>query len=912
MSGDYGSYLRYWGKARTVDKGGGFHLLVYHCLDVAAAGEVLLGEQPSLVSGVADFLRVGVDELRRWLVTLLAGHDVGKFGDGFQNLRPDLLCSLQGRESRAGYDERHDTLGFRFLTERSLNPRPMGTLAGSAAAGIDPEDLRELLTPWLAATTGHHGRPPRLDLSRRPVSHHFPDSVAVDATAFLEAVTGRLLPGGAPFDLTDYRRFSRAFPRVSWLPAGLAVAADWIGSNEAWFPYRSDPIPLETYWRDHALPQARTAVAESGLVAAPASAWGGARSLFPGFDSLTPLQRLAEEIELSDYPQLFVVEELTGGGKTEAALALAHRLMAQGAADGVYLALPTMATANAMHRRVEPMFRRLFAEGSSPSLVLAHSAARLALALEDRNRAEDGPARGEDTASRQCADWLADGRKKALLAHVGVGTIDQALLAVLAARHQSMRLFGLCRKVLIVDEVHACDAYVHRLLCTLLRFHAALGGSAILLSATLPAKMRAELVGAFGQSLNVQDASPVETAYPLVTQLTVEGLREVPTEARESLRRRVAVRPLHSRDDVAAALGQVLEAGGCACWVRNTVDDALEAYQEWTERLGKDRVTLFHARFALGDRLTREKEVLGHFGPESAAGERRGRLLVATQVVEQSLDLDFDGMVTDLAPIDLLIQRAGRLKRHARHPEGNRVDDGRDRRPPPELGVFLPEPGTEADAAWFSGLFPRAAWVYENHGQLWLTARWLGEHGGFTMPEDARAMIEAVYGDDAQAAIPTGLAARTQRAEGNASAKSAQGRLNSLDLDAGYAATATHWQDDASAPTRLGDPTTTVRLAKWEDGRLVPWAQGDPRHAWQLSQLAVRKNRVAAEAQAVPEAPLAAAKAAMPDRGEHCVVVVLKRTDDGYVGTALNGRDQTVRVSYDARFGLRYLGGDEP
>src|SRR5206468_9255049 len=204
-------------------------------------------------------------------------------------------------------------------------------------------------------------------------------------------------------------------------------------------------------------------------------------------------------------------------------------------ADGIYLALPTMATANAMYARVHEIFRRLFVEGSVPSLVLAHSASRMALlAMEEKNRVEQERGPGDETASCQCSDWLADNRKKALLAHVGVGTIDQALLAVLAARHQSMRLFGLCRKVLIVDEVHACDAYVHQLLCTLLRFHAALGGSAVLLSATLPARMRSELTGAFAESLGKPAERDLSTSYPLATHMTAEGLREHPVLARQS------------------------------------------------------------------------------------------------------------------------------------------------------------------------------------------------------------------------------------------------------------------------------------------------------------------------------------------------------------------------------------------
>src|SRR5207247_886345 len=136
--------------------------------------------------------------------------------------------------------------------------------------------------------------------------------------------------------------------------------------------------------------QAETAVAQSGLVAAAPAPWSGLLGLFPKIATATPLQRLAEEIELSEHPQLFIIEEVTGGGKTEAALVLAHRLMEKRVADGIYLALPTMATANAMHSRVREVYRRLFAEGAPASLVLAHSASRMTLAMEEQNRVERG------------------------------------------------------------------------------------------------------------------------------------------------------------------------------------------------------------------------------------------------------------------------------------------------------------------------------------------------------------------------------------------------------------------------------------------------------------------------------------------------------------------------------------------
>src|SRR5690606_25025277 len=183
----------------------------------------------------------------------------------------------------------------------------------------------------------------------------------------------------------------------------------------------------------------------------------------------TPLQAYAQTVELGKVPQLFILEDVTGAGKTEAAMVLVHRLMASGLASGLYVGLPTMATANAMYKRMSESYRRLYAEQELPSLVLAHGASKLSKAFSDSvalsTQTDDkNYENNELSASAYCNQWLADSRKKALLADVGVGTIDQALLGVLPARHQSLRLFGLTNKVLLVDEVHAFDPYMRSLL----------------------------------------------------------------------------------------------------------------------------------------------------------------------------------------------------------------------------------------------------------------------------------------------------------------------------------------------------------------------------------------------------------------------------------------------------------------
>jgi CRISPR-associated endonuclease/helicase Cas3 len=741
----------------------------------------------------------------------------------------------------------------------------------------------------------------------------FPAPVLEDARAFVATTAGLLLSGAVPQPVpsVDIRQ-------ASWLLAGLAVAADWLGSNIGWFPYRSPELAIPDYWRDVAVPQAIRAVKESGLVPAAASVFRDFQNLFPSIPFATPLQEWAATTPIGLGPQLFVLEELTGAGKTEAALTLAARLTAAGMGQGVYLALPTMATADAMFDRVRaergneaPVWRRFFAAADA-QLALAHSADRLKLRLEEAGRREMAYGGVEDeTASRQCSAWLADSRKKALLADFAVGTIDQALLAVLPARHQSLRLLGLADKVLIVDEVHACDCYMGELLSRLLRFHAALGGSVILLSATLPMNQRKRYLQAFAQGASLAAQAPSANDYPLATRLSSAGLTEQPIAARSSVSRSVIVELVHEESLVIARLEEKLAQGHCVAWIRNTVADATTSWQEWNIAHPDCPATLYHARFALTDRLRIAARLLQDFGPASTADMRSGRLVIATQVVEQSLDVDFDDMATDLAPIDLVIQRAGRLQRHRRDAAGNPLpDDAPDGRGGARLSTLSPEPVVVADAKWVKTLLPKTARVYPDHGKLWLTACWLAENGGFSVPGQAREMIEAVYDDESLDRVPESLQRVSLEADGQCRSGMAMARNNLLDFDAGYSPTSLQWQDEGEAPTRLGEPTVRVRLARVLGESLVPWAEAAPDIAWALSELSVPQRLIAAESIA-DMALIQTAKAAMRDEGRYVVVVALRPVGAVWRGRALGKDSSEVHVAYSPEFGLTIEKGAE-
>ena len=265
-----------------------------------------------------------------------------------------------------------------------------------------------------------------------------------------------------------------------------------------------------------------------------------------------------------------------------------------------------------------------------------------------------------------------------------------------------LRLWGLSDRVLIIDEAHAYDAYMAQEMERQLEFQAALGGSAIVLSATLPDKQRARLETAFARGLCVKHARQPMSAYPLLTQVARAGIAVDPLPSRQDRTRTLPVRRVASFEDAAGHVSAMVARGCALAWIRNSVDDAIEAASELRQR-GHDPV-LLHARFAMGDRLKIEENLCATLGREDKTGKRRGFLIVGTQILEQSLDYDVDAMVIDSAPIDLMIQRAGRLWRHTER-MGRPVGE-------PELCVFAPDPAQVADRDWYRQMSKRAAAVY--------------------------------------------------------------------------------------------------------------------------------------------------------------------------------------------------------
>ncbi|OWU68363.1 hypothetical protein ATO3_24425 [Marinibacterium profundimaris] len=749
------------------------HPAVYHMLDVAAVAECLLAP-------------LNLPDSRQQACVLAAAlHDLGKISQSFRDMLTNGKPQRHGRhwEATEVLLRDHDAL----LTCLGPSPRRRA---------------------WIhAAIAGHHGRPPQKTGDNL---HRLRTAIGTAASQDAAGVIRCFSELWPKADLT--RLETTDLQALSWWLPGFIAAADWVGSNAKWFP-AVNPGPAAAAYLDAARHRAKAAVWAAGLeVPQP-----GQGDLLPA--SPRPMQAAVADLALPDGPVLALIEDGTGSGKTEAALILAHRMIQCGKGRGLYFALPTMATSDAMFARVGPALTALYA--TAPTLTLAHGRSALSETYRDiaaeRARSEDAPGPTE---------WLMDSRRRALLAAVGVGTIDQALLAVLKTRHAPLRLYGLSSKILIVDEVHEVgEPYMAELLATLLRAHRENGGSAILLTATLPRAQRDMLLAAWGDDL------PVAAPYPA---LTIAGRAPEPVPAMPDLRGPVRVERLATSDAAVEHLVQAVADGAACAWVRNAVDDAIAAVEALRAR--GVPATLLHARFALCDRMEIQSRALACFGKTGEG--RRGQVLVATQVIESSLDLDFDVMLSDLAPMASLIQRAGRLWRHMDlRPAQTRPV------PHPVLQVLSPDPSEVKTALWLREVLDRGAWTYPVD-QQWRTARALFEAGAIDAPHGLRGLIEAVDGTAAPP-VPTVLEQAELERLGDGLARQNMARQNRADLDKDYRSGGAD-ADDRSFPTRLGMDQRTLCLARWEQGQLMPWARVPGRSAaelWSLSEVSANAAR---------------------------------------------------------------------
>lgn len=774
--------------------------LIAHLLDVAAVAQMLQAINPRRLVREAAAVSVAPAALMALRVWMAALHDLGKCSVAFQAKSPDhwpgeLWGPLTRRPDDPGHWRSTATL---FWTK---------AIKAKLAAQMPEVELQSLKN-LLAASAGHHGVPP-VDADWRAPTRKAIGKVALPVAEEIFAQVCSIVPPPTDLVLTEEQA-----QQISWQASGLITVADWVGSDSDYF----GPGPVEDLveYYEAAQGTARRALAEKGLIPQPSTSVPGLTAVAPTITALRPMQAWVDRVALPEGPCLVIIEDATGSGKTEAALALASRMLDAGKGEGLYFALPTEATANAMFDRLEAAHRGLYADGACPSLVLAHGRAFLS---EPFKRVRDAP---PESSAAQCTAWIADHRRKAFFADVGAGTIDQAFLAILKKKHLTLRQYGLAGRILIVDEAHAYDAFMEEELSRLLALHAQSGGSAIVLSATLPQAKRAAMARAYCRS-----GTPCEAAFPLATLVSGGGVAEAPVAAAEP--RCVAVERVPSAEEMHRQATEAARAGAAVLVLRNAVDEAIGSAAALRE--AGCATDLFHARFAHVDRAEIEDRVLRRFGKDGDTAARRGQVLVATQVVEQSLDVDFDVIFTDLAPVDLVIQRAGRLWRHAR--------SGRPLAAP-VLHVLSPDPAEARDPEWLGPVLGAGAYVYRHPGVMWRSARALFGARRIEAPAGLRDLIEAAYGPEAEP-VPEGFEGKALDAEGIAQGHKAQAKFDTIALADGYGGLGV-LSADQEIGTRLGDPVRTLRLARVEEGRIHPWAEGA--QAWAKSELRVRATWV--------------------------------------------------------------------
>jgi len=531
--------------------------------------------------------------------------------------------------------------------------------------------------------------------------------------------------------------------------AGLTTVSDWIASNpdaKTGFPYAND-TPFDQYAATLS-ELAERALAAIGWSKLPTGHSLQFSELFPQIKQPRALQNSAiATASTLTAPCLILVEASMGEGKTEAALYLADYLQHQTKTGGFYIGLPTQATSNAMWERVRKFLGQRYPD-SFVNLTLSHAAAALkedyqqTICRLDQVYDEEGTAKHGKVAA---GEWHT-ARKRTLLSPYGVGTVDQALMGAVRSRHQFVRLFGLAGRTVILDEIHAYDLYTSTLLERFLEWLALLGSPVIALSATLPAETRRRLVNAYAAGCGCPEPElPTDKPYPRLTAFTPKtGVNITSFSASPHVTRSLNLHWVND-DEWMTALQEKLADGGCAAVICSTVGRSQVVFERLQQHFAAAELGLFHGRFLFIDRDRIEKECIAKFGkPDDPKTMRPHRyVLVATQVIEQSLDLDFDLMISDLAPIDLLLQRSGRLHRHAERKER-----------PEKLAqptLWLIEPTLDETE---KSQFAESGFIYHRHILLrtWLTLR---QKTFVQLPRETDDLIEAVYQLDA--AIPEQL-----------------------------------------------------------------------------------------------------------------------------------------------------------
>lgn len=830
---------QFWGKfddgkrKEEPDAEPSWHPLLDHSADVAAVTEALLqhtllGSRLARLAGWRELTEVHVARL----AYLAALHDLGKFQLDFQDQRGDRahvgpaveLLDLKGRIP-------DDQLVGRFLK----------SLAHTESWVEFDEYEWPAILYLLASTFSHHGRP------------YVPKG----------EVRGRWTPrdGRDPFqgvmDLIAQARawFPRAFGDASAFPAaapfqhawnGILNLSDWIGSNREFFPFSreddGDRIAFARQRADEILNRLGLDVTEPRV--SVGSRTFSVKDLLPASKTRgrrienRPLQAAVSELPVANGPSVTVLEAPTGEGKTEAALLRYLDLFGAGEVDGLYFALPTRTSAQQIYRRVLEATELVFPDRDRRPPVVQAVPGYLVVDGSLGEPLPDFEVRWPDDLGehKRARAWASESSKRFLAGAVVVGTIDQVLLSALSVPHCHLRAAALLRHLLVVDELHASDAYMSRILEEVLTHHVESGGHALLMSATLGAHARHKYLNAGGESRGgpaptLEDA--LGTPYPCITHREAEtrgASQRVGYDEQRS--REVAIDLEGFMDEPEAVAALALDAarrGARVLVIRNTVTAAVSTQEALEFSLGPEerkeslfavpakdgshRVnTLHHSRFGRPDRQRLDDEIEEVFRPERR--KPRGVVAIATQTVQQSLDLDADLLISDLCPMDVLLQRIGRL--HRSTSTGPRSEGFET----PRVVVLVPEDRDLSARIGRDG----AAWgshglgsVYSDLRSVECTWRLLEERPEIRLPEECRELVELSTHPQAWAKVSEELDEAWKRHErsvwGKEFSEKQVGRLNCMPWTVSFGEVKLA-DDEATIRTRLGDEDFRLRFAE--------------------------------------------------------------------------------------------------
>lgn len=785
-----------------------WHPLLLHMLDVAACADGILSREPeSTRNSLSSILGMEADDARPWLLLVIACHDLGKACPGFQ-------CKWRSLSGLPLPRSPNIEINHAFVSQIVLSELLQKMQW--------PDELAELTADAVGCHHGQRASPRSLDLLRG-------DERALGRNEWVQARKGIVDALCELFNPAKIPTKPSLTGPEFMLLSGLTSFADWIGSCEDWFPFGTpeDCNNLSAWF------QKRRALADQALNAIgwePRLPLTSEQKTFQqifGFPPRPLQQTLADALTGLKEPAILLVEAPMGEGKTEAAFFAHLDLQRRFGHRGLYVALPTKATGNAMFNRTLDFLRSQGAKRTL-DLQLLHGATLLNETFQ--NLCISGIHDPVTGGAIRAGEWFTS-KKRALLSEYGVGTVDQALLPILPVRHNFVRLWGLANRVVVFDEIHAYDAYTGTLLNHLLRWLLALGSSVVLLSATLSPSIRRKLAGVVNADLPEQ-----EKAYPRLSIFRAGGVEQLHFIADPARRLNVWLLPIsHELAAIRGALEEHLAKGGMGVALLNTVQRAQSLYRLFPEdeviehdgqRIGKrladgTEIFLFHARYPADQRQKREDHALKTFGEKGTRGGRK--ILIATQVAEQSLDLDFDVMATDLAPIDLILQRAGRLWRHTR----DRSERGGVPRPILLVaGLSGDEPPAFGEPLWWGAVY--------REDLLLRTWSLLRDRQSLALPDEIDSLVQSVY--EEQVGVPEALQARLDKALAAGEGEDYAHRMQANQAIIGFPDDAS-WNDPARfvlydedspgvhrtlmAQTRVGEESL-VAIPLWSNDGFIP------------------------------------------------------------------------------------------